>query len=74
MLSLCPRKLIFFLFSKIKGFCEKTVYIRLIIYVKATYGEKKMKEIEFSTLATQYLNFADRRTYAVWHINPNLAA
>ena len=61
MLSLRPRKLIFFLFSKIKGFCEKTVYIRLIIYLKATYGEK-MKEIEFSTLATQYLNFADRRT------------
>ena len=74
MLSLRPRKLIFFLFSKIKGFCEKTVYIRLIIYLKVTYGEKKMKEIEVSTLATQHLNFADRRTSTVWHINPNLAS
>ena len=45
-----------------KGFYEKTVYIRLIIYLKATYGKKKMEEVEFSTLATQYSNFADRHS------------
>ena len=61
MLSLRPRKLIFFLFSKIKGFYEKTVYIRLIIYPKVTYGEKNERN-RISTLATQYFNFADRRT------------
>ena len=48
----------FSLFSIIKGFCEITVYVRLIIYLKASYGEK-IKEIEFLTLATQYANFAD---------------
>ena len=50
MLSLRPRKLIFFLFSKIKGFCKKTVYTTLIIYLKATYGKKKWKKSNFQLL------------------------
>ena len=59
ILSLRQGELIFLLFSKIKGFCEKTVYTRFIVYLKATCGKKKKnnKEIEFSTLATQYSNF-----------------
>ena len=50
ILSVRPRKLIFFLFLKIKGFYEKTVYIRLIIYLKATYGKKKWKKSNFQLL------------------------
>ena len=48
--SVRPRKVIFFLFLKIKGFYQKTVYIRLIIYLKATYGKKKWKKSNFQLL------------------------
>ena len=56
ILSLRPGKLIFFLFSKRKGFCEKTVYIKLIVHLKATYGKKKPKKksnFQLLTLNTQ---------------------
>ena len=39
----------------------RTTYIRLLIYLKAIYGQK-MKEIDFSTLATQWSIFPDRRS------------
>ena len=42
-----------------------TIYIRFLIYLKATY-EQKMKEIDFSTLAKKlrfWSIFPDRRSY-----------
>ena len=39
----------------------RTTYIRLPIYLKAIYGQK-MKEIDFSTLATRWSIFPDRRS------------
>ena len=36
--------------------------INRIIYLKATYGTKKWNKIVFSTLATQYSKFPDRRS------------
>ena len=63
ILRLRPRKLIFLLFSKInKRLFARRTYIRLLIYLKAIYGQK-IKEIEFSTLATRWSIFPDRRSY-----------
>ena len=39
----------------------RTTYITLLIYLKAIYGQK-MKEIDFSTLATPSSIFPDRRS------------
>ena len=52
--------------SDILTFLEKrlfarTTYVRLLIYLKAIYGQK-MKEIDFSTLATRWSIFRDRRS------------
>ena len=63
ILRLRPRKLIFLLFSKInKRLFARRTYIRLLIYLKAIYGQK-IKEIDFSTLATRWSIFPDRRSY-----------
>ena len=40
ILRLRPRKPIFLLFSKIKNLFARTTYIRLLIYLKAIYGQK----------------------------------
>ena len=61
ILRLRPRKLIFLLFSKKKRLFVRTTYIRLLIYLKAIYGQK-MKEIDFSTLGTRWSIFPDRRS------------
>ena len=39
----------------------RTTYIRLLIYPNAIYGQK-MKTIDFSTLATRWSIFPDRRS------------
>ena len=47
-----------------KPFLAGTIYIRFLIYLTAIY-EQKMKEIDFSTLATKlrfWSIFADRRS------------
>ena len=56
ILSFRQGELIFLLFSKIKGFCEKKVYTRLIVYLKATCGKKKTTKksnFQLLTLNTQ---------------------
>ena len=47
-------------FLENKRLFARTTYIRLLIYLKAIYGQK-MKEIDFSTLATRWSIFPDRR-------------
>ena len=54
ILRLQQGKLLFLLFAR-------TTYIRLLIYLKTIYGQK-MKEIDFSTLATRCSIFPDRRS------------
>ena len=49
-------------FLENKRVFARTTYIRLLIYLKAIYGQKKMKEIDFSTLATRWSIFPDRRS------------
>ena len=61
ILRLRPRKLIFFTFLENKRLFARTTFIRLLIYLKAIYGQK-MKEIDFSTLATRGSIFPDRRS------------
>ena len=46
ILRLRPRKLIFLTFLENKRLFARTTYIRLLIYLKAIYGQK-MKEIDF---------------------------
>ena len=46
-------------FLENKRLFARTNYIRLLIYLKAIYGQK-MKEIDFSTLVTRWLIFPDR--------------
>ena len=43
-------------FLENKRLFARTTYIRLLIYLKAIYGQK-MKEIDFSTLAAQWSIF-----------------
>ena len=63
ILRLRPRKLIFFnTFLENKRLFARTTYIRLLIYLKAIYRQKKMEEINFSTLATRWSIFPDRRS------------
>ena len=50
ILRLRPRKLIFLLFSKIKAFLRDNLH--QITYLPKSYLWTKMKEIDFSTLAT----------------------
>ena len=61
ILRLRPRKLIFLQFLENKRLFARTTYIRLLIHLKAIYGQK-MKEIDFSTLATRWSIFPDRRS------------
>ena len=46
-------------FLETKGLFARTTYIRLLIYLKAIYGQK-MKGIDFSTVATRWSIFPDR--------------
>ena len=46
-------------FLENKRLFARTTYIRLLIYLKAIYGQK-MKEIDYSTLATRWSIFPDR--------------
>ena len=48
-------------FLENKRLFARTTYIRLLIYLKAIYGQK-MKAIDFSTLATRWSIFPDRRS------------
>ena len=48
-------------FLKNKRLFVRRTYISLLIYLKAIYGQK-MKEIDFSTLATRWSIFPDRRS------------
>ena len=48
-------------FLENKRLFVRRTYISLLIYLKAIYGQK-MKEIEFSTLATRWSIFPDRRS------------
>ena len=48
-------------FLENKRLFPRTTYIRLLIYLKPIYGQK-MKEIDFSTLATRWSMFLDRRS------------
>ena len=48
-------------FLENKRLFARTTYVRLLIHLKALYGQK-MKEIDFSTLATQWSIFPDRRS------------
>ena len=48
-------------FLENKRLFARTTYIRLLIYLKAIYGQK-MKEIDFSTLATRWSIFPERRS------------
>ena len=48
-------------FLENKWLFARTTYIRLLIYLKAIYGQK-MKEIDFSTLATRWSIFPYRRS------------
>ena len=48
-------------FLENKRLFARTTYIRLLIYLKAIYGQK-MKESDFSTLATRWSIFPDRRS------------
>ena len=50
-----------FTFLENKRLFARTTYIRLLIYLKAIYGQK-MKEIDFSTLATRCAIFSDSRS------------
>ena len=59
ILTLRPRKPIFLLFSKMKGFLPEQLPSRLLMYLKAIYGQK-MKEIDFWTLVTRWSIFPDR--------------
>ena len=52
----------FLTFLENKRLFLRTTYIRLLIYLKATYRQK-MKAIDFSTLATRWSIFPDRRSY-----------
>ena len=62
ILRLRPRKLIFFnTFLENKRLFARTTYIRLLIYLKAIYRQK-IEEIDFSTLATRWSIFPDRRS------------
>ena len=45
-------------FLQNKRLFARTTHIRLLIYLNAIYGQK-MKEIDFSTLATRWLIFPD---------------
>ena len=46
-------------FLENKRLFARTTFIRLLIYLKAVYGQK-MKEIDFSTIATRWSIFPDR--------------
>ena len=46
-------------FLENKRLFARTTFIRLLIYLKAIYGQK-MKEIDFSTIATRWSIFPDR--------------
>ena len=48
-------------FLEDKRLFVRRTYISLLIYLKAIYGQK-MKEIDFSTLATRWSIFPDRRS------------
>ena len=48
-------------FLENKRLFVRRTYISLLIYLKAIYGQK-MKEIDFSTLATHWSIFPDRRS------------
>ena len=48
-------------FLENKIFPARTTNIRLLIYLKAIYGQK-IKEIDFSALATRWSIFPDRRS------------
>ena len=48
-------------FLENKRLFVRRTYISLLIYLKAIYGQK-MKEIDFSTLATRWSIFPDRRS------------
>ena len=51
-----------FTFLENKRLFARTTYIRSLIYLKAIYGQK-MKEMDFSTLATRWSIFpVDRRS------------
>ena len=46
-------------FLENKRLFARTTFIRLLIYLEAIYGQK-MKEIDFSTIATRWSIFPDR--------------
>ena len=48
-------------FLENKRLFVRRTYISLLIYLKAIYGQK-MKEIDFSTLATRWSIFPDHRS------------
>ena len=48
-------------FLENKRLFVRRTYISLLIYLKAIYGQK-IKEIDFSTLATRWSIFPDRRS------------
>ena len=48
-------------FLENKRLFVRRTYISLLIYLTAIYGQK-MKEIDFSTLATRWSIFPDRRS------------
>ena len=48
-------------FLENKRLFARATYIRLLIYLKAVYGQK-MKGIDFSTLATRWSIISDRRS------------
>ena len=56
-----PTKTDILTFLENKRLFARTTYIRLLIYLKAIYGQK-MKEIDFSPLATRWSIFPDRRS------------